>query len=57
MMNDARALAASFLSEGSRHECARNFYFNNEFIRFSGRSPELEVAESCAKLSGVQLFE
>ena len=34
-------LAATFLSEGSRHECARNFHFNNEFIRFAGQSPEL----------------
>jgi isochorismate synthase EntC len=50
-------LAATFLSDGSRHECARNFYFGNEVIRFAGQSPELlaEGSSHCFrthKLSG-----
>ena len=34
-------LLAIFQSEGSQHECARNFYFASELIRFAGQSPEL----------------
>jgi isochorismate synthase EntC len=50
-------LAATFLSDGSRHACARNFYFGNEYIRFAGQSPELlaEGSRHCFrthKLSG-----
>jgi isochorismate synthase EntC len=50
-------LAATFLSDGSRHECARNFHFGNECIRFAGQSPELlaEGSRHCFhthKLSG-----
>lgn len=34
-------LLGSFLSDKSRHACARNFYFGNESIQFAGQSPEL----------------